>query len=379
MKKVLVAVAVIAVAVLAPAAAAKPAPRVHLSVIPLPKSSLGSAAHGLAVAHDSGTLSNNADAGLTFSGVSGKTLAKMGRITGYALDYGNEESGLAGVDSVWMGIDEYKNAKDAKRGLAFWKKDDAMVAGLNQGGFAVTNALVKASAVGSARFADLTSYTASNIAPVSSLDEEVVEGRYLLDVTVSCGKAAQAKTLASGYAKKFDARLKLALAGHLHAKAVKLPSKEKAGPPAGGPDLSAMALATSDFTSSATVVAGGYSPDPWAVSDYYVLMLPAGPFDFLEQDIEWYPTANQASFEADWEIASEQGVSGAAPLDLSSIGDGAEAVVANYSSGGEAQVAFSTGKLAEFIFVGSGSTVQDSDVTSLAQTAANKINAGLSG
>jgi len=49
----------------------------------------------------------------------------------------------------------------------------------------------------------------------------------------------------------------------------------------------------------------------------------------------------------------------------------------NDSTGGEAQIVFSTGQLAEFIFVGSDSAVQGSDVTNLAQTAANKIDAAL--
>jgi hypothetical protein len=268
MRRVTVAaLAVVAVAVLAPVASAKSAPRVHLSVIPLPKSSLGSAARGLALAQVSGSQSNDAEAGSTFSGVLGKTFEKMGRITGYALTYGNEESGLPGVNSVWTSIDEYKNAKDAKRGLAFWKKDDELVTGLNQGGFAVTNAFVRVPRVGSSRFAELASYSASNIAPVSSLDEQFVEGRYVLDVTVSAGKAAQAKALTESYAKKFDARLKFALAGRLHAKAAKLPPRQKAGPPSGGPDLAAMGLAATDLTGQASLFGEGYFPDPWAVSD----------------------------------------------------------------------------------------------------------------
>lgn len=376
MKKGLVAIAVVTASVLAPAASASTASGVHLSLIPLPMSALGSAAHGLALGHASGVISNLGAADDSFSG-SPATFKKLGRITGYALGYGNEESGLPGVNSVWTNIDEYKNAKDAKRGLAFWKKDDRFVSELNQDGFAVTNALVKVPAVGSSHFADLTSYSASNIAPVSSLDEAFVRGRYQLDVTVSAGSAAQAKTLAIAYSKKLDARLKLALDGRLHGKAVKLPPKQQAGPPPGGPDLAATALATSDFTGQASIIGEDYFADPWAVSDYSLLMVPAGPFAFLGQDIEWYATANQASFETDRTIASEESVGGAAPLDLSSLGDGARAVVVNDSTGGEAQIVFSTGQLAEFIFVGSDSAVQGSAVTNLAQTAANKIDAAL--
>ena len=159
------------------------------------------------------------------------------------------------VTAVRTGDRQYKTSADAKRGLAFWRKEDAQLSALDQPRLHRHDALVKVPAVGKKRFADLTSFSASNIAPVSSLDEQVADGRYVLEVTVSAGSASAAKALAPKLAKKLDARLRLALAGRLHAKPVKLPAKQKAGPPTGGPDLSTMALQTSDLSGPADVVA----------------------------------------------------------------------------------------------------------------------------
>jgi hypothetical protein len=140
-----------------------------------------------------------------------------------------------GLDSVWTSVDKYKNAKDAKRALDFWKASDAQFGSLNSAGLSVRNVLVRVPAVGSARFGYLTSYRASNIAPVSTLDEVFTDGSYLFHVNVAAGTGAQVKAFAPKLAKKLDARLKLALDGRLRAKPVELPAKPKAGPPAGGP------------------------------------------------------------------------------------------------------------------------------------------------
>jgi hypothetical protein len=374
--KILAAAALLA-AVVVPSAAAKSSAALKLSVLPLPKSSIGSAVRGLKVGNESGVVTNLDAANNTFGDALPDDFTHMGRITGYGLQYGNESTGLSGVDSVWTSVDVYKTAKDAKRGVAFWKKDDALAATLNQGGFSVTNRLVKVPRLGSARFGDLTSFSASNIAPVSSFDVEIAEGRSVLDVMVWAGTSSKATALGTKLAKKLDARFHLALEGRLHAKPVKLP-KPADGPPVGGPDLSKMGLVAGDLTGQTTVVSSTYAPVTRALSDYEVFMFPAGPFDILGQEIEWYANANEANFEADFETASELSLSGSAPLDLSSLGDGAQGAIENDSSGGEALVAFSTGHLAEYVYVlGLESGVQQSDVMSVAQTAANKIDAAL--
>src|SRR6185437_8819642 len=116
--------------------------------------------------------------------------------------------------------------------------------------------------------------------------------------------------------------LRRALRGRLHGKPVKLPAKAKPGPPPGGPDLSLLALRASDLVGQVTVDKR-YVSDPAAISDYSVFMLPAGQFDGLDQEIEWYPSANEASFFADFENAAALAQDNTTALDLSSLGDGA--------------------------------------------------------
>lgn len=364
--------AALAAAALVPAASAGRPHRVQLALVPLPRAALGAAGHGFAVAPDSGSVSNAEAASHTPDGTKAK-LQKLGRIDGYALEYGNAFSGKPGLTDVRTSVERYKTAADARRALAFWRKEDIELGKLDQPGFGVTNVPVKLPSVGRSHFAYLTSYSASNIAPVSGLDEQVADGPYILDVIVTAGRASTAEALAPKLAKKLDARLRLALDGRLHAKRVKLP-KLRAGPLPGGRDLSKLALKASDLVGKATVDKA-YVVDPAALSDYSVLMLPAGPFDVLDQEIEWYPSANEASFFADFEHASSLAQSGATALDLGGLGDGAQGSVTESSSLDAGLVVFSTGHLAEFLFVGSQHAVDTAALTSVAQIAANRIDA----
>ena len=375
MKKVSLPLLALALALLlVPAASATHAQRVRLALVPLPRSVIGSAARAFAVAHNSGVVSNAGAASSTPDGTAA-TFKKLGRLSGYVLEYGNAFTGEAGVTDVHTGIERYKTSADAKRGLAFWQKEDSKLGALNQPGFAVTNAAVRVPAVGKKRFAYLTSYSASNIAPVAGLREQVLDGPYILDVIVTAGSASAAKALAPGLAKKLDARLRLALKGRLHGKPVKLPPKQEAAQPAGGPDLSALALQASDVVGPSTIDKG-YIVDPAAISDYSVFMFPAGQFDLLDQEIEWYPSANEASFFADFENAATASQPGTTVLDLSSLGNGARGSVTARSSFSTGQAFFASGQLAEFIFVAvSEGTVDANDVTSIAQAAANRIDA----
>jgi hypothetical protein len=366
-------VAALAGAVLVPAASADRTHHVNLALVPLPRAALGSAAHAFALAHDSGPVSNASAASHTPDATT-RTFKKLGRIGGDALEYGDAFTGAAGLTDVRTGIDEYKTAADARKALSFWAKEDSGLSALDQPGFSVTNVRVQVPAVGRTRhFAYLTSYSASNIAPVSGLDEQVADGRYVLDVIVTAGTPSAAEALAPKLANKLAARLRLALEGRLRGSPVKLP-KLKAGPPSGGPDLSALALQKSDLVGKATVNKA-YVVDPAAVSDYSVFMLPAGQFDVLDQEVEWYPVANEASFFADFENASALAVHGTTALDLSSLGDGAQGSVTESPSLSTGLVVFSSGNLAEFIFLGSQGAIDASDVMSVAQAAANRVDA----
>jgi hypothetical protein len=338
-------------------------------MIPLPKSALGSAAHGLKLAYDSGAS---------------PTLA-LDQIGDYVLHYGNEASGMPGVDSVSTSIGKYTNAKAAERSLSLSKSNDAQVRGLNYAGLSVTYRHVKVPAIGSASFGDLTNYRASNIAPVSIFAESFTEGRFLLEVRVAARTAARAKALAPKWAEKLEKRLELALAGRLHATAVKLVRRPKPGPPSGGPSLSAMGLATSDLGDPATLIASKYlakppaaEPDPLALSQYFVGMTPAGAFDVFIQHIEWFPSANEASFDADRWLAGEAAPI-AHPLDVSIAGDNARCIYLAFNPGIVALVTFSTGHLTEILELDSHLDLPLSDVTSIAQAAADKINANYTG
>ena len=370
-------VATVAGLLLVQAGAAAPRPGVKLALIPLPKSAIGPAVGAFELSHASGAVSNAAAASHSPDGTE-TTFKKLGRLGGFALEWGNAFTGASGITDVRTAIDRYKTGADARRGLAFWQKEDSKLGALDQPGFAVSNVRVRVPAVGQKRFAYLTSYSASNIAPVSGLDEQFAEGRYVLDVIVAAGSASAAQAFAPRLAKKLDARLRLALKSRLHAKPVKLPSRQKIGPPAGGPDLSALALQRSDLVGQVSVQKG-YVADPAAVSDYRVVMAPAGPFEFLDQEIEWYPSANEASFFADFENAAALAQAHTTALELSSLGHGAEGSVTEGSSIGSGFVVFSSGRLAEFIVMGVAGSINQTEVTSVARAAANHLNAALGG
>lgn len=378
MKTVLLGAALVA-AVLAPTAFAGHRHAVKLALVPLPKSAIGPAAGSFSLAHDSGRVSN-ANAAAHTPDATPKTFKRLGRVTGYALEYGNAFSGGTGITDVRTSIEEYKSKAGARRALAFWQKEDAELSKLDSPGFTVTNVpvTVPAPAAGTSHFAYLTSYSASNIVPVSGVDEQIADGRYVLDVIVTAGSPDLAELLAPTLAAKLDARLRLARTGRLRASPVKLP-KQKAGRPPGGPDLSVLALRKSDLVGKATV-SKGYVVDPAAISDFSVFMLPAGTFDALDQEIEWYPVANEASFFTDFQNAAALTQPGTTPLDLSSLGDGAQGSITASSSFSQGQVFFASGHLAESIFVARQGPIHSADVVSVAQAAANRIDAaGLGG
>jgi hypothetical protein len=376
--------------VLVPVASAKPPVRVRLPLLPLQSSSLGSVTRGLKLAHDSGLVSNTAAADQT-ADATPATLKKLGRVSGYALDYGDSYSGASGVTDVMTSVEQYKTAAEAKHGLAFWRKEDSELGSLDAGGFSMANTVVKVRPAGKKHFAYLTSYRASDIAPLSMVDERFTDSRYVFEVDVSAGTSSAAVALASKLAKKLDARLRLALAGRLRGKPVKLPAKQTAGPPTGGPALSSMALTTTDLLGDGPSLFGaGYTVDPFAASDYSVLMSLAPPPGgtvpgLLDQEIEWYPTANEASFNADFEnaLALAEDPARTTVLDLSSLGYGArgsvdEGTQDNPVSTGE--IVFNTGQLAEYIFIGiQGALGTQDPTTNAADAAANHIKTVLGG
>jgi hypothetical protein len=369
---------------LVPLASARTAPRVKLSLVPLRKSSLGPAAHGLALAQDSGVLTNS-DVPVGFT--------SAGRLTGYLLDYGDPYRGGTGVTAIETDVNKYRTAAGAKRGLALGRKGDVTgVASLKEAGLAYTGKALARPKLGGRSFAFLWTSSIVGVDPVSIVDVQWTEGQFVLQVEVAAGSHSAAESVARKLAKRLDERLRLALAGRLHGKPVKLPPKPKAGPPPGGPSLAALALQTSDLGGLATIEAQSYAVDPPALSEYELDMQPAGAFDDLSQLIDWWPTTNEAAFISNvefplaaGELSALAGVSPQiAPVDVSTVGDAARAEILEFSpSGGPtvdfAVVSLSSGQTTDFILAGSQSAIQTLDVQNLAQAAANRLDGGLAG
>jgi hypothetical protein len=366
-----------------PAASARSDAPLRLSILPLPAPSLGSAAGSLPLQPDSGVLDNTSLASVIplypnrSHGDTQVDLAKLGRVSGYALDYGHGASGDAGITEVWTSVDEYKTSGDAATGLASWRRFETndFLGSAVGGVLSVTITKEKAAAVGQRRFAALVAYSAANVAPLFGLDEQFTVGRYEADVTVWAGSAAAAEKLAPKLAKKLDARVKRALAGSLHARPVKLPPKT--GSP-GGPDLAPLGLRTTDLSGPATYTGQGYEYEPIVPFSFYnVQMAPAGQFQEVDQAIFWYPTANEARFDGDYHRIDQFGPD-LIPLNLSSVGDGAWGFLQYYKMpGGVAELFFSSGRIDEEVFLqGTTATpIQASQAEDLAPIVANYINA----
>jgi hypothetical protein len=376
------AAAALVAAVSVPAASAKSHPAVKLSIIPLQKSALGSAASSLTISLGSGTQSNQGSS----------KLKKLGRITGYQLIYGNLLNAGSGLDVVQTSVDKYKTAADAKRALPFWKKLTlGQTDGASQLDLTADIKQISVPRIGAGRWGTVVTYSIPNNASLYYVNEEFAHGRYVLDLAIGAGSESFAKAFANKTARALDRRLALAVAGRLHGHPAKLPKPPKAGPPATGPDPSSLVLTASDLPSS-TVEQQGYDWVPVALSTYDVVFQPAGPFDDLLQSVSVMPTpasaAYRAAFSGAFWIASDLIFAGPAytqltPVDVSSAGDNAQAVIVEILGGGqtvnEAVVTLNTGPAADFLVADSSSAIDPADVQNLAHTAANRLNAGLGG
>jgi hypothetical protein len=387
-------VAALAGAVLVPAASASSSHRVKLSVVVLPKSALGSAGRALAVSADSGVISNTAAADNSITG-DGNTFVELGRLTGYYLTYGDRYSGRRGVTEITTAIDKYKTSAGARRGLAFWRKDDAKLALLQPYGLAISVRGLKVPKVGTHQFAEGTTFTVPNAATVAYVDEQFTDGRYVLRTEVAAGSVSAAAHVAAKLAKKLDHRLRQAEKGQLRGKPVKLPPHPTAGPPPGGPDLATLALTPADFGGQATIVDQGYqTPGTPSLSDYELDMQPAGNFATLTQVLGWFPTANDATVIDRFtgtalayvlaSLGTPAGSGQFAPVDLTSIGDDGYGGIVTVPQTGQptvyiALVSLSAGQAEDLVLAISQSQLQPSDVVGLAQVVANRLNAGLSG
>ena len=308
-------------------------------------------------------------------------LKKLGRLGGYLLDYGDAYVGGAGVTSIATQVERFRTPTGAKKGLRYWKNDDKSVASFYRSiGLTVGAHFFKVPAVGSSHFAYATSFQIPNADPLFTVDEEASSRSYILHANVAAGTESMAEHLAPVLMRNLEHRLRQMLDGRLRGKPARLPRLPAPGPPPGGPDLSSLVVGPSDFTGAATVIDQGYEPAPGAVSTYGIDLHPAGQFDEVQQAIGWYANANETTWQGTLfaDILSSAAAAGNATIvDLSSVGDNAHGVILTGTATPLVFVTMWQGQALDLAVAQGPSTVQPSDVQTLAQAMANHLDAGL--
>jgi hypothetical protein len=387
-KKVLLGAA-FAAAVLVPVASASSAQSVKLALAPLPKSALGAAARNLPIAPDSGVVSNPTAASEANGHVTPQQLTRLGRVTGYLLDYGNPFGTSSGIREVQTEIERYRSAADARRGLAFWRRNDLQTTGLKGLGIHFSARTLGLAGLPKPNWAHAETISITGLQPIRGVDAELQQGQYLLDVAISARSSSAASHLAARVGAGFERRFRLALAGGLRGHPVKLPPARQAGPPARGPKPAALALRAADLGSSAKVVHSGYSKpknsfDQNALSVYSLTMTSGGTYPLLSQEV--IVGENKLAVRYFAAIAASGAAAGAGgghatTVDLSGVGDNARGVLLAVSISGqtadEAVVVLSRGSYLDIVVAAGPSAFSAAQFHNLAGMAAKRLNAGL--
>jgi hypothetical protein len=374
----------------ASAASEKHSPKLRLALVPLQQAQLGPDGASLALQwFDSGPVSNSQAAFFAQGPVDPRKLKKLGRVTGYLLDYGVAYSGGTGVTQIKTDVDEYRTSREATKALPFWRKQDTYGArSYRQLGVDVAFKTLGVKKLGSSRFAYLTELSVPGADPIYTVDEQFVDKRFILDVNVTAGTLAKAVQLAPHLASVLDHRLRSMLAGRLKGHAVSIPEFPNPGPPPGGPDLSIFVLQPSDLSPSTIVISQGYSLDVEAISSYSIDLRPAGVYGEVLEGINWYANANEATWAGTFngdEVAALAGFgNGATSVDVTAAGDNAKAAILPIGTGANgdgstAVLSLWQGQATDILIAQSASQMTPSDVQSLAQKAADRLNAGLGG
>jgi hypothetical protein len=382
-------VAILTGVALVPATAASAAhhpARLRLGLVPLQTAQLGPAGASLALNYGSGPIErdgfSNSSGGVIIIGSSDGT---RGLVGGYALDYGDSLTGSTGVTEISTSVEEFKTRAEARKGLAAARFQDRFLSVfLAAPGVHVTvkKVKVKPSWIGQRRFGYLITRAAENLNPIVRLDEQVAAGRFLLDLSVTAGSVSALKKGGPHLLFMLHRRLQLLLGGHATWKPPKLPREPHSGQAPGGPDLSGMVLQPSDVGMSHAVnLIQAYTAAPPALSDFFMLLEPAGTYDDLTQQIGWWPTATEATYAETYGGGSPFSVGlfgdSGSPVDLSAVGDNATGYLDTSGGSSSIEITLTNGQAGESISAYSGGTLQASDVQSLAQAAANRLDAGL--
>lgn len=384
-------VAALVAAILLPVASASGGSQLKLALLPLPRSALGQAGRSLSLAPDSGTDSNARSASQAAGNVSAKQLKRLGRISGYLLDYGTPFSDSPAVSEIQTEIERYRTPTAAHKGLGFWRKQELDVRPLKALGLHITFKKVALAHVPRPYWAYLSTGKINGLKPVYAVDAEIVEGAYLLDVSIAAGSPAAAQRLVPVIAHRFDRRFRLAQQGRLQAKPVTLP-KGKPGPPAHGAKPGRAALTRSDLGSPATIRHAGYVSsrsafDEYSISAYDLAVAPAGSYDELAQEVSLAGSTLEVKYFAVLAAGAFTHAAGGAgtatPVNLSGVGDNAFGelleVSAGANSASEAILVLSRGKYLDFVIAAATAKLSASDVQSLAKKAGHRLDAAVPG
>ena len=280
--------------------------------MPLPVSVLGSGGNGLSLdPRDSGARTNAAAAADATGKVTGAQLTRLGRITGYQLDYSDPAAYAQGHGLIELttGVDVYHDAGAASRALTFWRQDDLLNRTYASSLMSVSVKWYSAGAVGGRSYALLFELAPAGAPPVYETDLAFTRGDLLGAVSLTGASGDGIEAEAAGLAQKLSARIRAARAGRLRGRPVRVPPKPKAGPPARGPDPSKLVLRPADL-GGGKVKKEGYTvgPERDALSTYDRQMTPAGSFPFLESEVSLFQSTDEARF-----IAAALGATFASP------------------------------------------------------------------
>jgi hypothetical protein len=343
----------------------------------------------LPLARDSGGVSNAEAANEANGKVTAAQLKALGRVSGYLLDYGNPFGSSSGVSEIQTEVDRYRTAADARRGLAFWQRDELKGSALKKLGIDFTVKRLRPSGIPGPHWVYAGTASIKGLKPIHGVDAAFQQGQYLLGVSVSAGTASAAAHLVPAVAHRLGQRMRLALAGSLHSSPVKLPPALKPGPPAHGPKPAGLVLTTSDLGGSATVAHAAYSKpkdalDENALSVYDLTMTSQGPFPFASQEV--LVGSNELEvryFSAITVSALSAGFGNKAhttPVTLAGVGDNARGELVRVTINGrtayEAVVVLSRGSYLDFVVGASATPFTPADVTKLAHLAQKRLDAG---
>jgi hypothetical protein len=362
--------------------------------MPLPAVALGSQVAGLALAADSGVVSNDDAANHASGDVKGSALAKLGRLTGYRLDFGGGMPGAGRLFEVESEIERYGTAAQAAKGLAFWRQDEMKHGRDKAIGAKVALAWFKAPGLGAGSFADDGTVSLKGVPTFAGADVDFRVGAYIGRVTVEGHTVADAHSLAVRDAHALRARILGVLAGRVNGPVTPLP---RAGRPKGGPDLAALALGPSDFT-SARVAQQGYQLDRDfnPVAEYARELSPAGTIASFHETIALFRDPTEAGsalavLRASLSTREERLaiIGGTGTYDPHTValraGDDAFGLLGVASEGGKsAYVAYTiirVGRTLEITVLGSPASlpITDSALGAVGRVVANRAASGLAG